>query len=316
MRVAVVDLGTNSTRLLVAEVRQGAVEELERRTTVTRLGEKVDATGRLDDAAIARVHDALEEYRRLIDVHAAERVVAVATSAVRDAQNGEEFRASLRARFGIDARTITGREEAGLTFAGATAGRPAAGDPLLVLDIGGGSTEFVTGPPGGTPAYATSLQLGSVRQTERHTELGGLRREVRGIIERGVPGAVRGSVRAGIAVAGTPTSLAAIEQQLEPYDPDRVHGHVLSLESCERMLGELAALPPDRRRRVRGLHPDRAPTIVGGGAILVEAMAAFGLPAIEVSEADILHGAALALTTGRPSLDECTSTRGPRHGVS
>ena len=294
MRVAVVDLGTNSTRLLVADVGSGAVEEVERRTTVTRLGEGVDATGRLDDAAVRRVHAALAEYRKLIDGLGAERVVALATSAVRDAENGEAFRASLRERFDIDARTIAGDEEAALTFAGATAGRPAGEGPLLVLDIGGGSTEFVVGRVGQEPAFSASTQMGSVRQTERHAELDSLRREVRGITEAEVPAEARASVSAGIAVAGTPTSLAAIEQELEPYDPERVHGYVLARESCERMLGELAGLTVDERRRVTGLHPDRAPTIVAGVAILVEAIAAFGLTQIEVSEADILHGAAIA----------------------
>lgn len=294
MRVAVVDLGTNSTRLLVADARDGVLEELERRTTVTRLGEGVDATGRLDAAAIERVHAALTEYRRVIDALGAERVAAVATSAVRDADNGEEFRASLRERFGIDARTIPGDEEAALTFAGATAGRPGGQGPLLVLDIGGGSTEFVTGVAGGEIEFSLSLQLGSVRQTERHRELDSLRREVREIVERELPRRVRKGVRAGIAVAGTPTSLAAIDQELEPYDPERVHGYVLSYESCERMLAQLAGLTVEERRRVTGLHPDRAPTIVGGAAILVEAMSVFGLTEIEVSEADILHGAAIA----------------------
>ena len=294
MRVAVVDLGTNSTRLLVADVHDGGVGELERRTTVTRLGEGVDRAGRLDEAAIERVHTALAEYRRVIDELGAERVVAVATSAVRDAENGEEFRASLRERFGIEARTIPGEEEAALTFAGATAGRPGGQGPLLVLDIGGGSTEFVVGHSGGQPEFSVSTQMGSVRQTERHAGLDSLRHEVRAITEHEVPPAVRQGVSAAIAVAGTPTSLAAIEQRLEPYDPERVHGYVLTRRSCERMLAELAGLSVDQRRQVTGLNPDRAPTIVAGVAILAEAIAAFELTEIEVSEADILHGAALA----------------------
>jgi exopolyphosphatase/guanosine-5'-triphosphate,3'-diphosphate pyrophosphatase len=144
--------------------------------------------------------------------------------------------------------------------------------------------------------------MGSVRQSERHLagdppgddELVRLAAEAGSIVEADVPGRVREAVGAGIAVAGTATSLAAIDQELDPYDPERVHGYRLPLEACNRILGTLASLPLAERRRVAGLHPDRAPTIVAGVAILIESMNAFGLPEIEVSEADILHGAALA----------------------
>jgi exopolyphosphatase/guanosine-5'-triphosphate,3'-diphosphate pyrophosphatase len=299
MRVAVVDLGTNSTRLLVADVEDGRIAaELDHRTTVTRLGEGVDASGRLADAAMARVLAALESYRDSIE--AADVRVAVATSAVRDAANGEEFRGQLHERFGLDARTISGDEEARLTFLGATSGRPPGGE-TLVLDIGGGSTEYVTGVPGSEPDFHVSTRAGSVRQTERHLsadppppdQIVALAEEVRGIVESEVPAALRAATTRGIAVAGTATSFAAIDQELDPYDPERVHGYALSLGAAERILEKLAALALDERRDVRGLHPDRAPTIVAGAVILVESMRAFGLDGMEVSEADILHGAAL-----------------------
>jgi exopolyphosphatase/guanosine-5'-triphosphate,3'-diphosphate pyrophosphatase len=297
-RIAVVDVGTNSTRLLVAEVAGGEVRELERRTNVTRLGEGVDASGRLDDAAMRRVYDVVAGYREAADALGADRVVGVATSAVRDASNGGRFRETLAERFGVDLRTISGEEEARLTFLGATAGRPAAEGPLLVIDVGGGSTEFVAGGPGGDPDFHVSTSLGSVRHTERHLhddppkpeQVSDLSAEV----ERTILETPRPQVAAGIAVAGTPTSLAAVDQELDPYDPERVHGYRLTLAACERMLAMLAALPLERRRRVAGLHPDRAPTIVAGTVILVEAMRAFGLSEVETSEADILHGAALA----------------------
>ena len=147
MRVAVVDLGTNSTRLLVAEVRDGRLDELDRRSNVTRLGEGVDSTGRLAETAMERVFAALSAYRATIDELGTERTVAVATSAVRDSANGEEFRAALRERFALDARTISGDEEARLTFLGATAARPPGGRSV-VIDIGGGSTELVVGAAG------------------------------------------------------------------------------------------------------------------------------------------------------------------------
>ena len=298
-RIAVVDLGTNSTRLLVADVVDGAVEELERRTNVTRLGEGVDATGRLSDGAIGRVVDTLQDYREAIDRLGAERTVAVATSAVRDAENGGEFRELLRERFGIEARTIPGDEEARLTFLGATSGRSAG--ETLVIDIGGGSTEFVVGLPDRDPDFHVSTRMGSVRHSERHLhddpptaeQVDELRRDAFAIVEREVPAELRESVVRGVAVAGTATSLAAIDQRLDPYDPERVHGYRLPLDACERMLAMLAALPLAERREVTGLHPDRAPTIVAGVAILAESLRAFGLDSTEVSEADILHGAAL-----------------------
>jgi exopolyphosphatase/guanosine-5'-triphosphate,3'-diphosphate pyrophosphatase len=301
VRVAVVDLGTNTTRLLVADVVDGRVEELTRRNTVTRLGEDVDAGGELIDSAMERVFAALAEYRQAIDELGAERTVAVATSAVRDARNGEHFRAELRERFGFDAQIITGDEEARLTFAGATAERPVGGDSLLVLDIGGGSTEFVVGRSGEDPSFHVSTQAGSVRQTERHihtdpptqAEVDELGADVRGIIESSVPAAVRGGVGDGVAVAGTPTSLAAIDQRLDPYNPAKVHGYRLELAACKRILGTLASVPEPERRNVVGLHPDRAPTIVAGAVILVESMQAFGLDSIAVGEHDILYGAAL-----------------------
>jgi exopolyphosphatase / guanosine-5'-triphosphate,3'-diphosphate pyrophosphatase len=300
MRVGVVDIGTNSTRLLVAEVEGDALTEVERRTTVTRLGEGLEATGRLSDAAIARVSEALAGYRAALDELGAERVVAVATSAMRDAANGPQFRDEIERRFGLDARTISGDEEARLTFLGATAGRD-AGAATLVIDIGGGSTEFVVGHPGGDPEFHISTRMGSVRHTERHlhgdpptdAELAALAQDARAIVEADVLADLRTGVDAGIAVAGTATSLAAIDQELDPYDPERVHGYRLGVASCERLLARLADLTVAQRREVPGLHPDRAPTIVAGAGILFESMRACGLDEIEVSEHDILHGAAL-----------------------
>ena len=301
-RIAVVDLGTNSTRLLVADVVGGSVQELERRTDITRLGEGVDESGRLADAAVARVHETLAGYRQAIDELRADTIAGVATSAVRDAENGDEFRERLAVRFGIETRIIPGEEEARLTFLGATSAREGQGE-TMVLDIGGGSTEFVVGRPGRDPGFQVSAALGSVRHTERHIhsdpptgeELDALSKDVRRIVELEVPADVREEARAGIAVAGTATSLAAIDLELDPYDPERVHGYELTLPASERILAELAARTIDERRGVTGLNPDRAPTIVAGTTILVESMRAFGLDAMEVSEADLLHGAALTI---------------------
>ena len=311
-RVAVLDLGTNSTRLLVAEVSEGVVHELDRRTEITRLGEGVDASGRLDEAAMQRVVEALEEFRAPMDELAVDHRIGVATSAVRDAENGAELCARLRDDFGVDVRTISGEEEARLTFRGATAPREVAGPaaerveatgdrPTLVVDIGGGSTELVIGRPGGAPFFHVSTRAGSVRQTERHLhddpptqeQIAALSLEVRDTIEDAVPVELRRRATDGIAVAGTATSLAAVDQKLEPYDASRVDGYPLELGACEHILAMLATKTLNERREVSGLHPRRAPTIIAGAVILVEAMRAFALDAVRVSEADLLHGAAL-----------------------
>jgi len=305
-RIAVVDFGTNSTRLLVADVANGIVEELERRTDVTRLGEGVDRSGRLAGEAMERVFETVAGYREAIDeLGGVSRAIGVATSAVRDSENGDGFRAALCDRYGIDVEVIAGEEEARLTFLGATAHR-SPDEATLVIDIGGGSTEYVVGAPASAPTFRVSTRLGSVRQTERHLEsdppsdeqLSGLGAEANEILNAEVPPRVREDVTAGIAVAGTATSLAAIDLELEPYDPDRVHGHRLEADACRRLLGRLAAVPVAQRRQTPGLHPDRAPTIVAGAVILLQSIAAFGLDAIEVSEADILHGAALDAAGG------------------
>jgi exopolyphosphatase/guanosine-5'-triphosphate,3'-diphosphate pyrophosphatase len=302
VRVAVVDIGSNSTRLLVADVgADGAVTELERRSTVTRLGQGVDRTGVLAAEAMDRVFATLEGYRARIDAHHAEATSAVLTSAVRDARNGAEFTAAVRDRFGLEASTLSGEEEARLTFLGATSERDGDDGEVVVIDIGGGSTELVAGERGAV-RFFVSTQAGVVRQTERHVrqdppaaeELRALAAEAAQVFAEAVPADVRADARVAVAVAGTATSCAAMAQGLEPYDPAKVHGFRLALAECERLLARLAAMTDDERRSVPGLHPDRAPTIVAGVLLLVEALRAFGLEEVEVSEHDILRGAALA----------------------
>jgi exopolyphosphatase/guanosine-5'-triphosphate,3'-diphosphate pyrophosphatase len=301
MRVAVVDIGTNSTRLLIADVTADGLTELERRSVVTRLGEGVDATGELGEAPQQRVFAVLEEYAAAIAAHDCEARTAVMTSAVRDASNGARFAAVVRERFGLDGRTLTGDEEAELTFLGATASRD-RDDPteLLVVDIGGGSTELVTGAHGDV-AFHVSTQAGVVRHTERHLhsdpprpeELAALTADVRAVVEGAVPATVREHAQAAVAVAGTATMCAAMDLELEPYDSDRVEGHVLSLATLRGQLERLASVPLEERRRTPGLHPERAPTIVAGVTLLIEVITAFGLDRVQVSDRDILWGVAL-----------------------
>jgi exopolyphosphatase / guanosine-5'-triphosphate,3'-diphosphate pyrophosphatase len=305
MRVAVADIGTNSTRLLITDVVDGRIrDELERHSTVTRLGAGVDAGGRLSEEAIQRTLAALDSYAELIDRHGADARIAVLTSAVRDAANGQEFADLVRDRYGLEPHVLSGDQEAKLTFLGARSDRdPDERRPQLVIDIGGGSTELVVGS-GREVAFHVSTQAGVVRQTERHIhhdppteeELSELAADVRAILDDAVPGEQRSAVERAIGVAGTATSLGAIAQRLEPYDPKKVHGYVLSRTESERILGRLASVPLEERRKTRGLHPDRAPTIVAGVVILLEVMRLFDLDRIEVSEHDILRGAALGLS--------------------
>jgi exopolyphosphatase / guanosine-5'-triphosphate,3'-diphosphate pyrophosphatase len=302
-RVAVIDVGTNSARLLVADVAGGRVSPVERRSRVTRLGRGVDLTGRLSAEAIEEACAAIGDYVKAYEELGAETVVAIATSAVRDAENGSAFIAELRERFALSARVLDGEEEARLTYLGATSEQPPA-EPTLVIDIGGGSTELIVGT-GAEISFHASLQAGVVRHSERHVasdpptavELESLAADARGLIEAAVGAGIE--AKGGIAVAGTPTSLAAVEMELEPYDPARVHGHVLSLPSIQRMLSRLASTPLAGRVEIPGMHPDRAPTIVAGVVILIETMRAFGLQQIEVSEHDILFGTAIATASNR-----------------
>jgi exopolyphosphatase / guanosine-5'-triphosphate,3'-diphosphate pyrophosphatase len=297
--VAVVDIGTNSTRLLVAEVEGGGVTELVRESIVTRLGEGVDSTGALGDEPQGRVFAALDKYAAAIEEHGATVRRVVMTSAVRDASNGAEFAETVQSRYGLEGSTLSGDEEARLSFLGATAARDDS-DPLLVIDIGGGSTELVVGSRGSVD-FHVSTQVGVVRHSERHLhsdpptaeELAALAADARPTIEAAVPPDVRSRVSGAVAVAGTATSCAAIDLELDPYDPARVEGHTLSRTRIEELRDRLAALPLSERRDVTGLEAGRAPTIVAGTVVLLEVLGAFGLNSVEVSERDILWGVAL-----------------------
>jgi exopolyphosphatase/guanosine-5'-triphosphate,3'-diphosphate pyrophosphatase len=297
-RVGVVDLGTNSTRLLVADVEDGGVTELERRLTITRLGEGVDARRLLLPTALARVRNVLAEYRRAIEALGAERTLAFATSAVRDAENGEAFLGEVEWSYGFSTRLLTGHEEALLTFRGLAAGR-AVEERTLVVDVGGGSTELVLGGPGGVD-YHESFDLGCVRLTERFLtgdppgaeQVEACGAYVRTLLAEGVPEEVRPEVAVG--VAGTVTTLATLDLGLDEEVPELVHGHRLDSAWIGEWAERLATMSVADIRVLRGMHPDRAPVILAGALVVREALARFGLDALEVSEQDLMHGAALA----------------------
>ncbi len=305
MRTAVVDIGSNTTRLYIADVEDGRItDELERRTKVTRLGAGVDKDGRLSDEAMQRVYETLDTYKQLIDQHGVERAVAVLTSATRDAANGPEFAATVRDRYELEPHVLKGEEEARLSFLGATSDRdPGSATPTLVIDIGGGSTELIIGR--GPDRRVLRLDPGRRRAPDRaasrfrSADGGRARRRVgrraRTFSRPRSRRQHRRAVEHAIAVAGTATSLAAIAQDLDPYDPSRVHGYVLEGDERDRLAKRLAAMTLEERRHVKGLDPARAPSIVAGTVILTEVMHLFGLEHVEVSEHDILRGAALGL---------------------
>ena len=285
MRVAVVDLGTNSTRLLVADVDDGHVEEVARRLTITRLGEGVDERRTLLPLPIARVRNVLADYRRELEELGAERTLAVGTSAIRDAENGEAFLGEIEWSYGFTTRLLSGEEEGELTRRGVAGGRELVAG-TLILDVGGGSTELIA------DGFRTSLDLGCVRLTERFLHSDPPTREELEAAARAVREALPDlEPTQAIGVAGTITTLAALE--LGKYDPDRVHGHRISRETVEAQLQRLASLPLARRRELPGLEPERAPVIIAGAVIVREVLERYGLDGLEASERDILHGAAL-----------------------
>jgi exopolyphosphatase / guanosine-5'-triphosphate,3'-diphosphate pyrophosphatase len=289
MRVAAVDLGTHATRLLVADVEDGRIDEVERDLVFTMLGEGVDGRRRLLPLPIARVRNCLSDYRRRIEALGAERTLAVGTSAIRDAENGEAFLGEVEWSYGFTTKLLSGDEEARLVFRGATSDRHVE-NGMLVVDIGGGSTELVT-----DDGFHASLDLGCVRLTERFlrsdppatVELNACAQHIRDVL----PAPLRHT--SAIGVAGTVTTLAALDLGLEEYDSDRVQGHRIAAAAAAGLLDGLAALPVGERMRVRPMEPERAPVIVAGALILRELLAWADLAEIEASERDLLHGAAL-----------------------
>ncbi len=295
-----IDCGTNSTRLLVADSSGKAMERLMR---ITRLGQGVDATGRLADEAIARTVAVLEEYRTVLDQHGVDRVRMTATSAARDASNRDDFFAAATAAVGATPELLAGDEEARLSFLGATSKLHADDGPFLVVDIGGGSTEFAVGSSG-DPDGVLSTDIGCVRITEKflHTdppapeELSQAFDVVRGHLDdvaRVIPSVAE--ARRFVGLAGTVTTMAAVELGLADYDRDRIHHFVLTRAAAEDVFRTLATESRRRRLYNPGLEEARADVIVGGAIIVCAIMRYFELAECLVSEADILDGLVLSL---------------------
>jgi exopolyphosphatase/guanosine-5'-triphosphate,3'-diphosphate pyrophosphatase len=302
-RVAAIDLGTNSIRLIVLERSDGDPTELARDMVITRIGKGVDRTGRIEPDSLARTVAVLERYCRRARALHASRIRVGATSAVRDASNREELEDAVRENAGTGLEVITGEREAWLSFLGATRGLDAP-RPYLVLDIGGGSTEFVVGEK--EPRTAISTQMGSVRLTERFVSndppTAHERRAIRAEIDRVLDG-VREAVPVSdagtlVAVAGTSTTVRAIDLDLAFYDPDAIHRSRLSRRSAETVLERLASMTTPERAALPVMASGRADVIVAGATILVEVMARFGFDDVLVSETDILDGLAFELLEG------------------
>jgi exopolyphosphatase/guanosine-5'-triphosphate,3'-diphosphate pyrophosphatase len=298
-RYAAIDVGTNTVLLLVAERRGEVLAPLLERADITRLGRGVDASGRLDPAAIRETVAALASYAASARELGARIVACVATSAARDAANGAEFFEAARLAAGLVPEVISGDEEARLVYASAWRDFGGAG-PLAVLDVGGGSTEFTFGN-GPLPGGRTSLQVGAVRLTERHVrgdppgaaELEALRR---GALDALAPLAALSTAAAGfgcarlVGVAGTVTTLAAVAQALPVYDAERVHGAALSLADVEELVRRLAALTVRERAALPGMEPKRADVILGGAIVVAEAMRATGFERLTVSDRGVRWG--------------------------
>lgn len=305
--VAIIDCGTNTIRLLIAEPDgRGGLLERDRRMEIVRLGQGVDATGAFHPDALQRTFAATERYAALIGDHGIDpqRVRFVATSASRDVSNRDDFFAGITTRLGVGPDVITGADEARLSFAGALAGAQQPGEPVLVSDIGGGSTELIIGDAGGDPHYAISLDVGSVRVTERFwTEdpptADDLERATRHIDELLAGVQIDWPVvRTWIGVAGTLTTLAAVDLDLADYDRSRVNGHRITPHRLAAIATELATSTAEQIRGRNGVHPQRADVITAGALIASRIAARLSITELTVSESDILDGAALALLQG------------------
>ncbi len=308
MRVAAIDIGTNTVLLLVAESRDGQLVAVEEHATITRLGQGVDKTRQLAPDAVERTRACLDRYAEIVARLGVTKIDVVGTSAMRDAGGGDAVRAYVKTRFGVEARTISGDEEARLTFAGAlsglslpssgASGNGSGGERVVVFDIGGGSTEVVDGDRVTRAiSFAHSYDVGSVRLTERHVKSDPPTEAEREAVARAaseafasVPPSVRGAPVVGIA--GTVTTLAAVSLAMKTYDAARVHGHTLSVTELERVVTMLARVPLEERRTIDGLEPKRADVIVAGGLVALAFLRHVGAPSLVVSDRGVRWGLA------------------------
>jgi len=307
MRVAAIDCGTNSIRLLIADINEGVLTDVVRTMIVVRLGEGVDQTGEFSQAALTRTFAAIDTYAELIAEHKPARVRFVATSASRDVRNRAEFAAGIQQRLGIDLDVISGDQEAQLSFSGATADLLNSANPpqapYLVVDIGGGSTEFVLGTT--SPDAAISTNVGCVRMTERHLrndpptteQIAGATADIDAAIELAGQTVPMAEAKSLIGLAGSVTTVAAIALELDEYDPHAIHGSRISADTVHAVTQNLLAMTREDRAAIGSMHEGRIDVIGGGALILDRILAQTGISEVFVSERDILDGIARALAT-------------------
>jgi exopolyphosphatase/guanosine-5'-triphosphate,3'-diphosphate pyrophosphatase len=301
MRVAGIDCGTNSIRLLIADVDRSGLTDVVREMRIVRLGQDVDRTGRLAPEALDRTRAALADYAATIRAHEAERVRMVATSATRDAANRDEFSEMVRAELGVDAEVITGQQEAALTFTGAVSALGAPTGPLLVVDIGGGSTELVRGQDGTIRAH--SMDVGCVRMTERHLrddpptaeQIAATIADVRAATDDARADVPLDGEFTFVGVAGTVTTVAAIALELDRYDADVIHGAQISADRIAEVTERLLGMTHAERAALPVMHPGRVDVIGGGALVLRTLVEQLGVESVVASEHDILDGIALSL---------------------
>jgi exopolyphosphatase / guanosine-5'-triphosphate,3'-diphosphate pyrophosphatase len=303
-RVAAIDCGTNSIRLLVADGGPAGLSDVHREMRVVRLGEGVDETGRLAPAAIERTRLALVDYAERIQSLGAAEVRMVATSASRDAANADEFTAIVRQTLGVEPEVISGLAEAELSFTGAVAGLPAVADPLLLADIGGGSTELVLGSAANTKVIAAhSMDVGCVRMTERHlhddppteAQVRAALADLRLALEAAVADVPVRQAAAFVGVAGTVTTIAALALELPAYDPEAIHGSVIDYQQVAEVTERLLGMRRAERAALPVMHPGRVDVIGGGALVLRTVMEFTGARQVIASEHDILDGIALSV---------------------
>ena len=304
-RVAAFDCGTNSLRLLIADLDAdaGTSTDLVREMRIVRLGQGVDRTGRIADASLQRVFAAVEGYMETVLANDVRAIRFCATSAARDAENSEEFMRGVRERVGVDPEIIDGLEEARVSFSGATRDLPPLPEPMMVIDIGGGSTELILGRADGTIVESDSMDVGSVRMNERH--LAGdppSKEEVEAAvadIDAAIDACPVDPADAGavIGVAGTVTTLAAGVLDLATYDPSLIHHSVLRPDAVQGLVARLLAMDIEQRKALPYMHPGRADVIAAGGLILDRILRRTTVNSMLVSEHDILDGIAWSMVS-------------------
>lgn len=293
----IIDIGTNSIRMLTAEIENNRIIENNKVLEMTRIGEGVDKTKMLSSVAIDRSINALKKFKRQAFDQGIQDIKAIATSAVRDAVNKDEFLKRAKLEIDLDIEVISGEKEAELGFVGVSSGIDREVKNVLVIDIGGGSTEFILGDSEGIK-YAKSLNVGAVRMTDKHittdpvsdSETHNLIADIRNIINEIIENIKEVNLDEVVGIGGTATTLAAVAQGLENYDRSKIHNYELNVEEIDFMINRFKSVDNNDRKKIKGLQPKRSDIILAGSRILYEILTGLDLKSIKISEYDNLEG--------------------------